>query len=49
MKREEIEALKRQHPDLYRRALAIEENAMPHLKTVKGWAQLRLEERYGME
>ena len=29
MKREEIEALKRQHPDLYRRALAIEENAMP--------------------
>ena len=50
MKREEIEALKRQHPDLYRRALAIEENAMPHLKTVKGLGRnYAWKERYGME
>ena len=38
MKREEIEALKRQHPDLYRRALAIEENAMPHAALAQGAA-----------
>ena len=50
MKREEIEALKRQYPDLYRRALAIEENALPHLKTVKGLGRnYAWKERYGME
>ena len=50
MKRDEVEALKRQHPDLYRRALAIEENAMPHLKTVKGLGRnYAWKERYGME
>ena len=50
MKRKEIEALKRQYPDLYRRALAIEENAMPHLKTVKGLGRnYAWKERYGME
>ena len=42
MKREEIEALKRQHPDLYRRALAIEENAMPHLKPSRVWGATTL-------
>ena len=50
MKREEIETLKRQYPDLFRRALAIEENAMPHLKTVKGLGRnYAWKERYGME
>ena len=50
MKRNEVEALKRQHPDLYRRALAIEENAMPHLKTVKGLGRnYAWKERYGKE
>ena len=50
MKRKEIETLKRQYPDLYRRALAIEENAMPHLKTVKGLGRnYAWKERYGME
>ena len=42
MKREEIEALKRQHPDLYRRALAIEENAMPISKPSKVWGATTL-------
>ena len=38
------------YPDLYRRALAIEENAMPHLKTVKGLGRnYAWKERYGME
>ena len=50
MKRDEVEALKRQHPDLYRRALAIEEKAMPHLKTVKGLGRnYAWKERYGTE
>ena len=50
MKRNEVEALKRQHPDLYRRALAIEENAMPHLKAVKGLGRnYAWKERYGKE
>ena len=50
MKRQEVEALKQQHPDLYRRALAIEENAMPNLKTVKGLGRnYAWKERYGME
>ena len=48
MKRDEVEALKRQHPNLYQRALAIEENAMPHLKTVKGLGRsFAWKERYG--
>ena len=48
MKRDEVEALKRQHPDLYLRALAIEENAMPYLKTVKGLGRnYAWKERYG--
>lgn len=36
MKRQEIEVLRAQYPDLYRRAIAIEDNAMPHLTSVKG-------------
>lgn len=36
MKRQEIEALRTQYPDLFYRAIAIEDNAMPHLTSVKG-------------
>lgn len=36
MKKAEIRKLKQQHPELIMRALAIENNAMPNLKTVKG-------------
>ena len=50
MRANEIIALREQHPDLYRRALAVEEAAIPNLRTVKGlgrnfsWA-----ERYGKD
>ena len=33
---EEIIDLREQHPDLFRRAIALEDNARPNLKTVKG-------------
>lgn len=36
MKQCEILSLKEQHPDLFQRAIALEQNAMPNLKTVKG-------------
>ena len=36
MKPDEITALREQHPDLFRRALALEDNARKNLKTVKG-------------
>ena len=36
MKPDEITALREQHPDLFRRALALEDNARQNLKTVKG-------------
>ena len=36
MRAEEIAVLREQHPDLFRRALALEDNALPNLKTVKG-------------
>lgn len=36
MKQPEILALKEQYPDLYRRAVAMEDRAMPHLTSVKG-------------
>ena len=36
MKKCEIVALKEQYPDLFQRAIALERNAMPNLKTVKG-------------
>jgi len=50
MKRGEIEALKRQYPDLYRRAVALEENARPYLKTVKGLGRnYAWSERFGKE
>lgn len=44
MKGHEIEALKRQHPDLYQRAIAIEENAMPNLTKVKGLGRSYVDE-----
>lgn len=48
MKGPEIEALKRQYPDLYQRAIAIEENAMPNLTKVKGLGRsYSWKERYG--
>ena len=50
MKKQEIEALKQQYPDLYQRAIAIEENAMPHLIKVKGLGRnYAWKERYGKE
>lgn len=50
MKRPEIEALKRQYPELYKRAIAIEENALPHLTKVKGLGRgYAWKERYGKE
>ena len=36
MKKHEILALRKEHPDLYARAIAMEDNAMPNLGTVKG-------------
>jgi hypothetical protein len=36
MRAEEIIDLREQHPDLFRRAIALEDNARPNLKTVKG-------------
>ena len=50
MKRQEVEALKEQYLDLYRRAIAIEDNAMPHLIKVKGLGRSHAwKERYGKE
>ena len=50
MKRQEVEALKEQYPALYQRAIAIEENAMPHLIKVKGLGRsYAWKERYGKE
>ena len=36
MRAEEIIDLREQHPDLFRRAIVLEDNARPNLKTVKG-------------
>lgn len=36
MRAEEIIDLRERHPDLFRRAIAQEDNARPNLKTVKG-------------
>ena len=36
MTQQEILYLKKYYPDLFQRAVALEENAMPYLKTVKG-------------
>ena len=44
MKPDEITALREQHPDLFRRALALEDNARKNLKTVKGLGRQLTEE-----
>lgn len=50
MKKQEIEVLKQQYPDLYQRAIAIEEGARPHLTKVKGLGRnYAWKERYGKE
>ena len=50
MKRAEILELKAQYPQLYQRAIAIEENAMPHLVKVKGLGRnYAWKERFGKE
>lgn len=50
MKRQEILALKEHYPDLFQRAIALEENAMPYLKSVKGLGRgYSWKERYGGE
>ena len=50
MKRQEILDLKERYPGLYQRAIALEENAMPHLKSVKGLGRgYSWKERYGVE
>lgn len=50
MKEHEILALRDQHPDLFRRAIALEDNAMAGLKTVKGLGRsYSWKNRYGKE
>lgn len=50
MKKPEILQLKKQYPSLYQRAIAIEENAMPHLTKIKGLGRnYAWKERYGKE
>lgn len=50
MKPDEITALREQHPDLFRRALALEDNARKNLKTVKGLGRnYSWRERFGKE
>ena len=50
MKSDEITALREQHPDLFRRALALEDNARRNLKTVKGLGRnYSWRERFGKE
>ena len=50
MKQQEILDLKQHHPALYQRALALEANAMPYLKTVKGLGRnYSWQERFGKE
>ena len=39
MKKKEIRSLYHRHPDLYQRAIAIEDNARPNLTSVKGLAR----------
>ena len=39
MRAEEIIHLRDHHPDLFRRAIALEDNARPNLKTVQGLGQ----------
>ena len=50
MKPDEITALREQHPDLFRRALALEDNARKNLKTVTGLGRnYSWRERFGKE
>ena len=50
MKPDEITALREQHPDLFRRALALEDNARKNLKTVMGLGRnYSWRERFGKE
>lgn len=50
MKPNEITALRNQNPDLFRRALALEDNARKNLKTVKGLGRnYSWRERFGKE
>ena len=50
MKPDEVTALREQHPDLFRRALALEDNARKNLKTVKGLGRnYSWRERFGKE
>ena len=50
MKPDEITALRDQNPDLFRRALALEDNARKNLKTVKGLGRnYSWRERFGKE
>lgn len=50
MKAQEIIDLREQHPDLFKRAIALEDNALPNLKTVKGLGRnYSWKERYGKE
>lgn len=50
MKPDEITTLREQHPDLFRRALALEDNARKNLKTVKGLGRnYSWRERFGKE
>lgn len=50
MRAEEIIDLRQRHPDLFRRALALEDNALPNLKTVKGLGRgYSWKERFGKE
>lgn len=50
MKKQEILYLQNNYPDLFNRAIALEENAMPYLKTVKGLGRnYSWKERFGKE
>lgn len=50
MKQAEIEDLKLQYPELFQRAIAIEENALPYLNKVKGLGRnYAWNERFGKE
>ena len=50
MKRQEILDLKAQYPELFQRAVALEENALPYLKSVKGLGRnFSWKDRYGNE
>ena len=50
MRAEEIIRLRDHHPDLFRRAIALEDNARPNLKTVQGLGRnYSWKERFGKE